>query len=185
MVSLLDVRPVVLITGISAAGKSTVGDLLARRFDRGVHVKGDVYRRMVVAGRDEMSAEPTEEAWHQLRLRYRLGASTADAYHEAGFAVVVQDVVIGAVLSDYVAELRSRPRVVVVLAPSAEAVATREAARAKTAYRGGRMPPVAVWDAAFRRETPRIGMWLDTSDQSPAETVDAIVAGGLEQGSVP
>ena len=183
VVSLLDARPVVLITGISAAGKSTVADLLARRFERGVHVKGDIYRRMVLAGREDMSAEPSEEAWRQLRLRYRLGALTADAYHEAGFAVVLQDVIIGAVLSDYVAAIRSRPRVVVVLAPSAGAVFTREAGRIKTAYRG-RMP-IDLWDAAFRRETPRIGMWLDTSDQTPSETVEAIVAQGLGQGLVP
>jgi adenylate kinase family enzyme len=41
----------VLITGIPAAGKSTVADLLARRFEQGVHVKGDIYPRMIVAGR--------------------------------------------------------------------------------------------------------------------------------------
>lgn len=57
--SLLDVRPVVLITGISASGKSTVAELLAQRFDRGVHVKGDVFRRMVVKSRHEMTATPT------------------------------------------------------------------------------------------------------------------------------
>jgi hypothetical protein len=29
-----------LVVGVQAAGKSTVADLLARRFDRGVHVQG-------------------------------------------------------------------------------------------------------------------------------------------------
>jgi dephospho-CoA kinase len=41
-----------VITGVMAAGKSTVADLLARRFDRGVHVRGDVFRKMIVTGRD-------------------------------------------------------------------------------------------------------------------------------------
>src|SRR5580765_5173207 len=100
--TLLTAHPLVLITGISASGKSTVADLLARRFERGVHVKGDIYRRMVVAGRHEMTSAPSDEAWRQLRLRYLLGAATADRYHEAGFSVVVQDVVIGSVLADYV-----------------------------------------------------------------------------------
>src|SRR5213075_2939005 len=98
----IDDQPVVLVTGISASGKSTVADLLARRFERAVHVKGDLFRRMVVRGRHEMSATPSDDAWAQLRLRYRLGVATADAYHDAGFAVVVQDVVIGAVLDEYV-----------------------------------------------------------------------------------
>jgi len=29
-----------LIAGVQAAGKSTVADLLARRFERGVHIRG-------------------------------------------------------------------------------------------------------------------------------------------------
>jgi cytidylate kinase len=179
---LLDERPVVLITGISAAGKTTVAERLARRFDRGVHVKGDVFRRMVVAGREDMTADPSDEAWRQLRLRYRLGAATADAYHEAGFAVVVQDVVLGPVLADYVAAIRARPLVVVVLAPRPEVVAEREAGRAKVAYRDGHLD-VAALDRGLRRDTPRLGLWLDTSDQDPDATVDEIVARGLAEGA--
>ena len=172
-----------LITGLSAAGKSTVAELLALRFPRGAHVRGDAFRRMIVAGRHERTAEPTDEALRQLRLRYRLGAATADAYHAAGFAVVVQDVVLGTALADYVAALRSRPLVVVVLAPRPDVVAAREAARAKDAY--GDAGGVAALDAHLRRDTPRIGLWLDTSGQAPAETVDEIVRRGLEAGRVP
>jgi cytidylate kinase len=181
---LTDVRPVVLITGISASGKSTVADLLARRFERGVHVKGDVFRRMVVAGRQEMSATPSEEAVRQLALRYRLGARTADGFHDAGFAVVIQDVVLGPALADYVAALRSRPLVVVVLAPSPEAVAEREARRPKVAYRDG-APSIAALDRALRQETPRLGLWLDSSSQTPAQTVDEIVAHALPAATIP
>jgi len=62
-VTLLTEQLMVLITRIPAAGKSTVADLLARRFERGVHVKGDVDRRTVVAGRHQMTSAPLEEAW--------------------------------------------------------------------------------------------------------------------------
>jgi cytidylate kinase len=182
-VSLLDEHVVVLITGISAAGKSTIGDLLARRFERSVHVRGDVFRRMVVAGREEMAAPASDEARRQLRLRYRLGATVADAYHDAGFSVVVQDVVLGPVLAEYVESIRSRPLVVVVLAPRPDVILRREAERVKDAYRLG-SHSVADLDAALRSETPRIGMWIDTSDQTPDQTVDAIVARGLELGCV-
>jgi adenylylsulfate kinase-like enzyme len=34
-----------LVTGVRAAGKSTVADLLARQFDRGVHVRGEALIR--------------------------------------------------------------------------------------------------------------------------------------------
>lgn len=181
--SLLEAQPVVLLTGVSAAGKSTVAELLARRFERGVHVRGDVFRRMVVSGREEMTAQPTEEAWRQLRLRYRLAASTADAYHAAGFAVVVQDVVVGPVLAECTAAIRSRPLVVVVLAPRAEVVVAREAARAKTAYRAG-YDSIADLDWRLREDTPRLGVWVDSSDQSPEETVEEIIDRGLVEGAV-
>jgi cytidylate kinase len=178
------VQPIVVVTGIPASGKSTVAELLARRFARGVHVKGDVFRRMVVAGREEMTADPTAEAWAQLRLRYRLGAASAERYHDAGFSVVVQDVVVGEVLAPYVEAITRRPLVVVVLAPRAEVVAEREAARTKTAYRTD-MSGITAMDQGLRDGTPRIGLWLDTSEQRPEETVDEIVRRGLTEGSVP
>ncbi|MGI8937889.1 MAG: AAA family ATPase [Iamia sp.] len=181
--TLIEVQPVVLITGISAAGKSTVAEGLASRFDRGVHVKGDVFRRMVVAGREDMTSDPSDEALRQLRLRYRLGATTAAAYHQEGFSVVVQDVVLGPALEHYVSLIGSRPLVVVVLAPRPDVVIQREAARRKVAYGPG-APEIAQLDAGLRSETPRLGLWLDTSAQTPAQTVDEIVARGLVEGQV-
>jgi len=42
-----------LITGPMAAGKSTVARLLASRFERGVYLEGDLFRRSIVAGRED------------------------------------------------------------------------------------------------------------------------------------
>src|ERR1700730_7435974 len=148
----------VLVTGISASGKSTVSDLLARRFDRGVHVRGDAFRRMVVSGRAEMTSDPSSEAQRQLRLRYSLGAATADTFFNAGFSVVVQDIIIGPMLRYYVDMIESRPLCVVVLAPRSYVVAARESSRAKTAYRPG-FEGIRVFDHALRHDTPRFGLW--------------------------
>ena len=174
----------VFVTGISASGKSTVAELLAKRFARGVHVRGDSFRRMVVTGRAEMTSNPSSEAWQQLRLRYSLGASTADAYFSAGFSVVLQDIAVGEVLSDYVEMITSRPLCVVVLAPSPEVVAAREAARSKIAYRSG-FDDIDALDRALRHQTPRLGLWIDTSHQAPEETVDEIVARAWDDARVP
>jgi len=164
---------VFLVTGIPAAGKSTVAEGLARRFARSVHVRGDVFRRMVVSGRVAMSPNAPPEAWAQLRVRYRLAAMAADAWHDAGFTVVVQDVVVGPVLAGQLAAIRSRPLYLVVLAPSPAVVASREAARSKTGYDDGWS--VEELDAGFRATTPRVGLWIDSSMQTPEETVDEIV----------
>jgi ribosomal protein S18 acetylase RimI-like enzyme/predicted kinase len=165
---------VIVVTGISAAGKSTVADVLARRFERGVHVRGDVFRRMVVSGRRDMAPGAAEEASAQLLLRHSLAATVADGYAEAGFTTVLQDILF-ARLGDVVAALRARPRYVVVLCPRPEVVAAREAARTKTAYRPGGYT-VEELHRALVEETPRIGLWLDNSEQAPEESVEAILA---------
>ncbi|MCM2413893.1 AAA family ATPase [Streptomyces sp. RKAG290] len=163
---------VVLITGVMAAGKSTVAQLLAERLPRAAHVRGDAFRRMVVAGREELLPEATAEAAAQLDLRYRLSAMVADEYARSGWTAVVQDIVLGPDLTEYVARVLTRPLYVVVLAPSPESVRSREARRPKDGYG---IWTVEALDRALREETPRVGLWLDTSRQTPQETVTAIL----------
>lgn len=173
MISELD-SAVVVVTGIMAAGKSTVAQRLAERLPRAAHVRGDAFRKMIVTGRADMAPEAAAEAEAQLRLRYRLATATADEYARAGFTAVVQDVVLGEHLRAFVDAVRTRPRYVVVLAPSPEAVAAREAGRPKTGYGAWTVEDL---DRGLRDGTPRLGLWLDTSDQTPDQTVDALLAG--------
>ncbi len=99
---------------------------------------------------------------------------TADQYCQAGFTVVYQDVIVGAILSEVVALYRAWPLRIVVLCPSPETVARRESNRGKTGYGGGWTP--AQFDQALRTETPHLGLWLDSSNLSVEQTVDAIFA---------
>lgn len=135
---------------------------------------------MVVNGRVEMGpANPPAEAVRQLRLRYELAAAAADGYVDAGFTVVLQDIIIGSHLSDVVAMVRTRPLYVVVLAPNADVVQRREddrqAARGKTAYKPGD-ESVSDLEGYFRSETPKIGLWLDTSELTVEQTVEEALA---------
>jgi len=162
----------IAVTGVMASGKSTVAALLAERMPRSVHVRGDLFRRMIVNGRAPVEPGLAGTARAQLRLRHRLAAQAVDTYAQAGFGVVVQDVILGEMLPWFVGLVRTRPLAVVVLAPSVRAVERREAGRDKRGYVGG-------WtaqglDRELREATPRLGLWLDTSDQTPAQTADAI-----------
>lgn len=176
-------QAVLLITGVMASGKSTVAQLLAERLPRAVHVRGDVFRRMIVTGRQEMDPSLSPEALAQLRLRYRLAAMTADAYSEAGFTAIVQDIILGEDLLSFLDLVRSRPLLLVVLLPRPEVIEARERARSKTGYAGSGWS-VDELDRSLRLETPRIGLWIDSSEQTPEQTVDEILRRAWEEAVV-
>jgi predicted kinase len=163
---------IVLITGNMASGKSSVAQALAERLPRSVHLRGDLFRRMIINGQAEMSFNLSDEAHNQLQLRYDLAVATAKRYADAGFTVIYQDIVIGSALSQIAAAFTPYSLSVVVLCPRADVVAVRDLARRKTGYPD--RAAVDAFDHILRFETPRIGYWLDNSDLSIAETVDRI-----------
>ncbi|RED31441.1 AAA family ATPase [Paenibacillus sp. VMFN-D1] len=168
---------VIVITGIMASGKSTVAQQLAERTGKSVHLRGDLFRRMIVNDRKEVEPDASEEELGQLLLRYRLAAQAADTYAGSGFTVVVQDVIVGRVLEDFLSFLQSRPVYLVVLCPSPEEVERREAQRAKKGYGAW---TVDALNHVLHDETPRLGLWLDSSSLTPGETVDKIMSGIAE-----
>jgi hypothetical protein len=166
----------IVVTGIQAAGKSTVAGLLARRFTHGVHVEADVLQRMIVSGGvwPGEPGLPSGEAAEQLRLRLRHLCLLGRSFFDAGFSVVLDDIIIGdrwAALTD---EMQGRPFSLVVLAPRIDAVLARDRARPKRTLG-------EAWarylDGELRRTMAGLGLWIDTSEQTPEQTVAAIVSG--------
>lgn len=179
---------VVIVTGIQAASKSTIGHLLAERLARGAFVDGDALSRMVVSGRAGMTPDAADEAISQLHLRYEHAALLAESFHAAGFTAVWADNIYGEDLARQVARVCANPLIVVVLTPSDEAVVAREVGRGTGAYSdwmGGRDLQAAVADfQGYLAATPRLGLWLDTSQLSPDATVEAILAQAWPAGRV-
>ena len=165
--------PLFVISGVPASGKTTVSLLLASRLDRAVCVPGDAIREMVVSGRADMRPDAGEAELRQLLLRYRGALAVAAVYLDAGFDVVVEDVIIGPMLPKFL-ELVPVPEVhLVFLDPGAATVADRDRGRSKTGY-GGHWNVGTLHDV-LRLETARLGLWLDSAELSAEQTADRIL----------
>ncbi len=164
-------RHIFIVSGIPGAGKTPVSGLLARRFDRGVHLEADIFQKLIVTGGLFPDKEPEEEAWRQLRLRSKHVAMLADSFLENGFWPVIDDVVVGLRLLEVLADIKSRPLYFVLLLPSLSVVEQRDRTRNEKHV-------FDIWrhlDEVARTETPKQGLWLDSSAMSAEETVDEIL----------
>ena len=172
---MIDPGDILLVTGIMAAGKSTITQALAEQLSPSVHLRGDFFRRMIVNGQEPVTAENWLAAERQLHLRYDLAAAAAIRYAAAGFIVCYQDVMVGPELARVVDRLVERPGnlFVVVLVPDPAIALQRDRERGKTAY--GDWTPDEL-DLSIRTETAKIGLWLDTSNLTVNETVKTVFA---------
>ena len=163
---------VFVISGPSGAGKSTVARLLAGRFARGVHIEGDIFRRFIVTGREEVTSAATPASLRQVWVRYEIAAAAADTYFKRGFTVVIEDVVAGPFLPEFLRHIKSEPCHLIVLMPSRDAVAARDRDRG-----GGGYERLSVDElhGLFEKGTPRLGIWIDSTSQMPEDTVEEIL----------
>jgi chloramphenicol 3-O-phosphotransferase len=154
-----------------------VAEVLAHRFERGVHVRGGQFYRWAVRGWVHVGDDDEGEARRLLDLRYRLSSQVAVEYAAAGFTTIVQDNIYGVDVEQWLDRVSPATTHLVVLRPSVEVVEQRDAQRqrslGKVAYRGGYTPAVNDQHVAGTRRD--LGLWLDTSDQTPEETVDQIL----------
>ena len=175
-----DEAAVVVISGIQGAGKSTVADRLARRLPRAARVSSDALQEMIVSGeRWPESRVPSEEAAQQLRLRLRHACLLARSFVGAGFTAVVDDIVLGERVEDLLAELAGERFIFVMLTPRLEVVRARERGRGTHLYR--------EWgwmDVELRQDTRRLGLWLDSSEQTADETAAEILRRAWAEGWV-
>jgi predicted kinase len=164
-----------------AAGKSTIAHLLAQRFPRGVHISADVLQQMIVAGGEWVTepGAPSGEAARQLRLRLKHLCSLGRSFVEAGFVVVLDDIIMGDRWQQLQDELHDLPFSLVVLAPQRDVVLQRDQKRSKRTL--GK-----AWaeylDQELRTTMVGIGVWVDSSELTPEETVDYILQRLQEEG---
>jgi len=166
-----------LISGVPAAGKTTVARALCARFSRAVHIPVDDLREFVVSGRGNPLVPFTAETKLQFRLSFETAATMAARYVDEGFLVVIDDVVPRWGLEVYERALGGRALRKVLLAPSLEIALERNSSR-----RGKRFDP-ATAVPAIKNLHPSLlsggAGWLvvDSSRMTIDETVAAVLDG--------
>ena len=163
----------IVVTGAQAAGKTAVGYAVAARLPRAVHVDGDAISAMVVSGGVPMTLPASPAAVEQLFLRWLGAIAVAETYQQAGFDAVITDNIFGEWLEDFLDFVSPASVHLVMLNPSAEVLRGREAAREKSGY--DRDVTVEALFASVSEETSRVGLWLDTSEQTVVETANDIL----------
>jgi len=171
-------RPAIwLVSGAPGAGKSTVSDALCRIFTQSVHVPVDDIRDWVRSG-FASPVEWTDETGRQFALARRGAARIAADYADAGFDVVLDDVIRESELSQYADYLGKADLRKVLLSPSLETVLIRNS----TAQRKPFDP--SILEAACRGLHPlllsentaeRGWIVVDSTALDVEQTVDAIL----------
>jgi adenylylsulfate kinase-like enzyme len=171
---------VLVISGAPGAGKTTVSRMVAARFERSVCIEGDLVGHHFIVNGLVPPEGPKPEANRQLDLRRRNTCALANAFRAEGFVTVVDDVVVsGNVLDQYRRWIEHAPLRLVQLTPRLDVLRARDANRDKQVF--------DLWSHLhdeLHERMERVGLWLDSSDETAADTVEAILA-RVEESIVP
>ena len=170
----------VIVSGMPAAGKSTVTARAARLLPRAAQVKGDAVNQMILGGRVWFMGEPRDEARRQDELCNRNMCALAGNFVDFGFTVFMDTVVADRAELDFLLTLLSpRPVRLVTLAPGVEVCRHRNATRepGERFEFGG----YQQLEADMKRELGEVGWWFDTSALTPAQTAEQLVREAAER----
>lgn len=157
---------VVCVNGLPGSGKSTVARGLAARFERGAWLEGDLLQHMFTVAGCVDPGVGDDESVRQLHLRWDNLAALTRNFTAAGFDVVVDSLLIPSLWERFCAAVAPLEVRYVHLEPERAVGLARDAARGYKRI-GDAYDYVAAEFEAFRG----MGTWIDSTQQTPEETV--------------
>jgi adenylate kinase family enzyme len=167
------VADILILSGPGGAGKTTVAQALADRYDRVAHIPVDVVRHFVTATGYARFGRPGFEK--QRALGTRNACALARNFVAERFAVIIDDVGADEELAAYLEGLRpaGAPIHYVRLVPSLEVCLARNAGREEERMAPGR---VAEQYREFVAAIEPAGVTIDNSEMSPEVAADRVQA---------
>jgi hypothetical protein len=172
-----------IITGAPAAGKSTISTVVAQRLARSARITGEFVHQLIVSGFVWGLGEPPEEAAHQARLTRKNLCALAANFADAGFTPVIDTLIPDREGLDYFLEALGPRRVLlVVLMPTIEAHHHRNTIREPEEQFF--FDDYETLIAGMRDGFASVGWWFDTTDLTPEETAEQIIAKAATLGRI-
>lgn len=172
--------PIFIVSGVPGAGKTSLSQALMQRFSRSIHIPVDSIRSWVVEGYADPTRPWNDETERQFRMAREGAAEIARRFNDAGFAVAIDDVLWPhEVEAIFAPALPGRPLHRIFLHTPLEVTLRRNATRTNKSF------DTAVLEETIRmlhaRVDPAHEHWsgwlvLDTSEMTPAQTVEAVLA---------
>ena len=173
--------PIIWITGPPAAGKTTLTQALAKRFERAVHIPVDDLRLWVVQGMAD--AVPwTDESERQFQIAEQATCAVARTYQDAGFAVIVDHCRNMVRLDEVIAtELAGRSVFKVCLLPSLEVNLRRNQERTNKPFDPSFLDDtIRFVNEMMRTASARPGWTVIENDELTVEQTIALLPFGQE-----